>query len=128
MRSSLTLLGLTTLLVLSGCAQVISGNHQNISVTTTPEGATCELRNGDGTWYVNPTPNSVTVHQAYSDLTISCHKPGYQTASKNVKSHTRGEVALDVLDVSPTGLGVDAASGAAYLYPSDIHLDLLKVR
>jgi hypothetical protein len=128
MRILLTILSLSSLLALTSCADVISGSHQIISVTTTPENASCELQNKKGTWYIHPTPGSVTVHQAYSNLKISCKKRGYQTAFKSVKSHTRGEAALDVLAVSPTGGGVDMATGAAYIYPQNIHLDMLKRR
>lgn len=128
MRTILTILSLSSLLALTSCAQVISGSHQSLSVTTSPEGASCELQNKKGTWYVNPTPGSATVHQAYSDLKITCTKKGYQTATKSVKSHTRGEAALDVLAVSPTGGAVDVGTGAAYLYPQTNHLDMVRTR
>src|SRR3978361_19553 len=48
---------------LSGCATLVKGTTQSISVATPPvTGATCTLTSSEGTWYIT-TPGSVTVHQ-----------------------------------------------------------------
>jgi len=49
------------LCLLSGCASIISGANQSVSVNTPGcEAASCELTNSKGTWFVK-SPGSVTV-------------------------------------------------------------------
>ena len=59
---------------LSGCATIVQGTTQSVSVSSKPEnGAQCELKNSQGTWYVL-TPGSVTVHKTKTDLNVFCKK------------------------------------------------------
>jgi hypothetical protein len=120
---------LVSLFVLSmtGCASIVSGTKQPVSVTTHPiAGATCQLENNKGTWYIPATPGSVVVHRSYHDLKISCKKKGYKQAIKNVTSSTKGMAFGNVLFGGFVGAGVDVANGAAYDYPNEIHLPLNK--
>jgi hypothetical protein len=110
---------------LTSCASVTTGTNQSISVNTEPEkGATCELHNDKGTWYVSSTPGSVVVHRAYSDLNIVCRK-GEKTGNTVVKSTTKGMAFGNILVGGIIGTGVDMSTGAAYDYPTSISV-LLK--
>jgi hypothetical protein len=103
---------------LSGCATIINGTTQSMSLTTPPaEGAMCELRNTEGTWFVT-SPGSVTVHKTKNDLVVTCKKDGYQDASLTVPAEFSAVTVGNVLAGGIIGLGVDAASGANYSYPS----------
>lgn len=110
---------------LTSCASIVDGTNQSLSLTTTDDsgaqlaGADCALKNGKGIWYVT-TPGSVTVHQAYSALDISCTKSGYQTATDEVQSSMRPMYAGNIVFGGIIGLGTDAATGAAYQYPQAI--------
>jgi hypothetical protein len=68
--------------------------------------------------YYVTTPGTVTVHRAYGDMNIKCDKDGFQPGLTNVKSSTKGMVAGNILLGGVVGVGVDAATGAAYDYPS----------
>lgn len=104
--------------LLSGCASIVSGTNQSISVVTPPTtGAMCSLSNNKGNWFINKTPGSVTVHQSYNDLNVSCNKKGYLPASQKVKSKTKAMAFGNAIFGGVIGAGVDVASGAAYKYP-----------
>ena len=118
------IIGALVALSVTGCSSILSGNKESVSVVTTPvEGATCHLKNKKGDWYVNKTPGSVMVLQAYGDLKVSCHKKGYKDGAIEVKSHTKasafGNASLGLIG-GPVGAAIDIASGAAYNYPTNI--------
>jgi len=109
---------------LSGCATIIDGTTQPVSVNTTPQdGAKCTLVNSQGTWYLT-TPGSTTVHKTKNDMTISCTKDGFAGGQTLAKSHFGGATAGNVILGGVVGIGVDAASGANYYYNSPITVDL----
>jgi hypothetical protein len=114
-----------TTFCLSSCASMTTGTNQSISINTEPDkGATCELNNDKGTWYIPSTPGSVIVHRAYSDLNIVCRK-GEKTGNTIVKSTTKGMAFGNILVGGIIGTGVDMSTGAAYDYPTAISV-LLK--
>lgn len=106
---------------LTGCASIVSGTSQLMSVETISktgkvEGASCKLQNDKGVYYV-VTPGTVSVHRAYGDLSVTCEKAGVPTGLATIKSSTKGMMAGNILFGGFIGAGVDAASGAAYDYP-----------
>jgi hypothetical protein len=108
----------------SGCATIVDGTHQSVSLNSTPEqGAQCTLTNSQGTWYIT-TPGSTEVHKTKTDLTIDCTKPGYQPGHMVATSHFGGATFGNILAGGVIGAGVDAASGANYYYDSPITVPL----
>ncbi len=111
-------------IALSGCATIVDGVHQSVSVTTTPvEGAKCTLTNSEGTWYLT-SPGSVDVHKTKNDLTVSCAKDGFETGSQVAVSKFGGATFGNIVAGGLIGAGVDAASGANYYYDSPITVPL----
>lgn len=107
---------------LTGCASIVSGTSQVVSVETlhtsgNVAGASCKLENDKGVYYVT-TPGTVTVHRAYGDMNVKCEKTGYDAGLATVKSSTKGMMAGNIVFGGFIGAGVDAASGAAYDYPA----------
>jgi hypothetical protein len=107
---------------LTGCASIVSGTNQVVSVETLSQGgkvdgAVCKLVNDKGTYFVT-TPGTVTVHRAYGDMNVKCEKPGVPAGVASIKSSTKGMMAGNILFGGVIGAGVDAASGAAYDYPA----------
>ncbi len=119
MRTQRLLLAASFLvLVLPGCASIVTGHNQSVSIETPEcEGATCSLTNSKGTWYVK-SPGSVTVHRAYGDLTITCAKDGFPSATNAVASTTKGMAFGNIIFGGVIGAGVDIGTGAAYDYPT----------
>lgn len=121
-RTSLSLIAAVALSSLTGCASIVSGTSQVISVETLHPsgniaGASCKLQNDKGVYYVT-TPGTVTVHRAYGDMNVKCEKPGFDPGMATVKSSTKAMMAGNIVFGGFIGAGVDAASGAAYDYPA----------
>lgn len=115
--------------LLTGCASIVNGTKQPISVDTPPvQGAVCSLSNNKRTWYVNNTPGSVTVHRGYQDLEVTCKKPGYDVAVQRVKSTTKPMAFGNVIFGGVVGAGVDMANGSAYDYPVNMTVPMVKSR
>ncbi|WP_426208493.1 hypothetical protein [Massilia sp. TWP1-3-3] len=112
---------LAALIITPGCASIVSGTSQIISVETLSDagkvdGASCKLQNDKGVYFVT-TPGTVTVRRAYGDMNVKCEKAGFPTGMASVKSKTKGMMAGNIIFGGVIGVGVDAASGAAYDYP-----------
>lgn len=112
---------------LSGCATIVEGTTQPVSVNTTPvEGAQCTLTNSQGTWYVS-SPGSVIVHKSRTALNVTCTKPGladgHAVAAPHFGAATAGNILGGVGGIVIGG-AVDAASGADYHYNSPITVPL----
>jgi uncharacterized protein YceK len=111
---------LVSLSLLSGCASVVTGQNQSVSVDTGEvTGARCTLTNDSGTWHVNSTPGTVTILRDYSDLKVTCVKDDLM-GSHEVKSTTKGMAFGNIIAGGIIGAAVDAGTGAAYDYPSSI--------
>lgn len=122
LRSTLSLAVLAFVANLAGCASIVSGTSQIVSVETHQpsgkvDGASCKLENEKGVYYVT-TPGTVTVRRAYGDMTVRCEKPGMEAGIASIKSSTKGMAFGNVIFGGVIGAGVDVASGAAYDYPN----------
>jgi hypothetical protein len=112
---------------LAGCASIVAGKHQPISVETRHKGqpvrgAHCELMNDKGKWFVT-SPGSAMIQKSYGDLAVRCEKDGYEPGIATVRS-TAGMVWGNLLFGGLIGLAVDAGQGAGYDYPSLITIDM----
>lgn len=103
-------------IAISGCATIVQGTTQSVSITTEPaDGAKCELRNSEGVWYLM-SPGSAVVHKTKNDLAVTCKKDGYDDATLTVPSKFGATTAGNIIAGGIIGIGIDAASGANYHY------------
>ena len=112
----------------SGCASIVGGTGQVVSVETHQadrpvEGARCEMVNSKGTYYVT-TPGTVTIHRAYGNLEVHCEKQGEATGKATVVSATKALAFGNVIFGGAIGVAVDTTSGAAYDYPEFIRVSM----
>jgi PEGA domain-containing protein len=98
-----------------GCASISRGTTENISITSTPAGATAELSGLD-----NPTAcvtPCVVVAKRSADITVTINKPGYEQQviplTKEIPGAGAAGFAGNVLVGGLVGMGVDAYTGAA---------------
>ncbi|HEX5371547.1 MAG TPA: hypothetical protein VFW84_02310 [Aquabacterium sp.] len=115
-------------LALGGCASIVNGQNQPVSVDTRQGGdavvgANCTLSNDKGTWYIT-SPGSTTVHRSAADLAIKCEKTGINPGLSTVKSFTKGMAFGNILFGGIIGAGVDISTGAAFDYPSLISVQM----
>ena len=111
--------------LVSGCASLIEGTTQQISVSTTPPGAHCMfLRNGNTIATIPSTPGAVTIEKTRDDLVIVCNKRGYASATFDNKS---GLAMVAYANIHTAGLSwaVDTSRGADNKYQGQVALALV---
>jgi hypothetical protein len=110
---------------LGGCASVISGTSQTLTLDTVPSGADCSLsRKGLVIGRVNPTPGAVYVQRTHDDITVTCTKDGYKTGSFLNKSGLEAATLGNIILGGLIGVAVDAASGANNKYDEKVRIVL----
>lgn len=115
---SFVLLGL---LSATGCASIVEGTDQTVTVTTDPTGALCELeRDGGVIAVVNPTPGSALIDKSKDDINVRCEKHGYQAAVSPMASSFQGMTFGNILFGGLIGVAIDAGSGAMHEYPAQV--------
>lgn len=112
------------LAMLQGCASIVSGTNQLVSVDTPgcPASA-CELTNDKGKWYINSTPGTTTVGRAYGPLNATCRN-GDVSATATFNSSTKAMAFGNILIGGVIGAGIDVSSGAAYDYPPSLSIPM----
>jgi len=111
---------------LSGCASIISGTSQQIKVVTNPPGANCELhREGAVIARVYQTPSNTTIQKTKDDITLTCHKDGYQEASYVNHSGIDGATYGNIVLGGAIGWGVDSAIGADNRYDGIVNVSMV---
>lgn len=110
----------------SGCASIVKGTSQSVTVSTDPTAATCHLsREGQPLGVVNPTPGTVQVGKASGTISILCKKTGYQDAAGTLASSFQAMTFGNILLGGIIGVAVDAASGAMHEYPPMVTVTLV---
>lgn len=109
-------LGLALGTALSGCATVVEGTKEKVTVRTVPPAdANCLLRNREGQWHAS-APGTVKVDRSSSPLQIDCEAPGYGPGHATAQAHFNGVTLGNVVLGGLVGIGIDAATGADHSY------------
>lgn len=110
---------------LSSCSTwkwLVEREDQEVIVKTDPPLADCTLlRDGIPIAHLYPTPGSVYIPKTRDAITVTCTKPGYQTASATNESGTNGATLLRV-PMWPA----DALTGSDNKYESPFTVTLPK--
>jgi hypothetical protein len=98
-----------------GCASVTRGTTENISIATTPAGATAEILGLEiPTACVTPC---VVQAKRNADITVTINKDGYEpqiiSLTKEIPGSGAAGFAGNILAGGLVGMGVDAVTGAA---------------
>lgn len=124
-RYGWALLGVLVLGSLQGCASIVSGHLQAVSVETPGcDAARCELSNDRGKWFVSSTPGSVTIERSYNNLQVVCTKGSITSTPVSVASTTKAMAFGNILFGGIIGAGVDVGTGAAYDYPQTVSVPM----
>ena len=107
--------------LMSGCATITTGTHQEVSVNSTPQGANVVVNSG----HKDVTPCSFKLQRNREHI-IKISKDGYRTAQVILRKTFCGSTAGNILVGGIIGMGVDAMSGAMYkLVPKNVEVDLM---
>jgi hypothetical protein len=114
----------TILAALGGCATVMEGSDQSVNVNVTgceDEGTViCTLTNKEGSSVIT-APATANVEKTKGALTVSCKsKNGVAEGRQIVESKYEAMNAGNILVGGLIGIGVDAATGAMWHYPSTV--------
>jgi hypothetical protein len=110
----------------TGCATIVKGKSQNITVDTKPQGAVCTLtRDGNTIAVINPTPQTIQINKDKDVITVICKKDGYLETSGDVTSKFQAMTFGNVIFGGIIGVGVDAGSGAMNEYPPMVTFTLI---
>lgn len=124
-RRRWNVLSLAAPLVISGCATIVNGSSQNLSVLTDPAGASCVFRReGEVIGVVNPSPGTLSISKSRHRIDVRCQKDGYAEVSGNLGSTFQAAALGNILLGGLIGAIADASSGAATDYPKEISLTL----
>jgi hypothetical protein len=112
--------------LLSGCASVMSGGKQTVTVVTPmAEGASCSLSDSKGrVWYIEETPGTALVKKGDGPMSVICEKAGYLKGTalidEEITPANYGNLALG--PAAPIGYLLDGLSGSAQRYKSSIEV------
>jgi hypothetical protein len=125
-----TILALSILAMLTGCASIAGEKMQPISIKTVHDntevaGIGCTLSNDAGSWFVT-SPGSVTVHKSTGDMVVDCKKDPY-AGNQTLVSKANGAVWGNVIAGGGIGYLVDRNTGAGFDYPGSITIMLRKI-
>ena len=115
------IVALSLLVLAPGCATIMEGSSQSVTVTTDPAGANCTVdRAGQHIGQVFPTPGSIHLDKSKNDLSVTCSHDGYQTATVAQSPKFQGTTFGNIVAGGLIGVAIDAASGANFQYPSEV--------
>jgi hypothetical protein len=104
--------------LLSGCATLISDDHQSIAVKSDPPGATCIVYQGGADIGTVPaTPGTIYVGKSRHDIAIDCSRAGYYNGTAVLQPNFQDWTLGNILYGGSLGLLVDTSSGAINEYP-----------
>ncbi|HEX8392174.1 MAG TPA: PEGA domain-containing protein [Longimicrobium sp.] len=107
-------------LALSGCATIVHGSKQSVTVASTPAGAQVMIDNMN----VGVTPMSAQLSRK-QEHTVRITMAGYQPYDLKMQKTVDGWIAGNILFGGIPGLIVDAATGAMYkLTPDAVNAQL----
>ena len=107
-------------LLLAGCATIVKGTSQAVSVSTPgAPGAQCTLTSSAVGSKVVVTPATLTLDKGSDNIAVVCRKACFQDATGIIASNTETMTAGNVIAGGIIGLGVDAATGAMNKYNVD---------
>ena len=114
---------LALLFAASGCATLVKGTDDTVTVLTEPSGGACGLeRDGDIIAAIKQTPETVEVDRDKDDIVVTCDLDKYETTVGRLESEFGGATFGNILLGGVVGIAVDAASGANNNYPDSITL------
>lgn len=112
------------LYLVSGCASIIDGPTQNVTLRT--PGATeaeCALTNG--VKYKIQTDETVRIMRSHRDLVVDCYASGDRHKQMIIESDFNGWGATNVTNGVVPGTTYDHYSGGLYTYPEIITVDFV---
>jgi len=121
MRTLATILSLSLMWVTTGCATIVHGNRQTVTIDSEPTGASVRI---DGLKGKTPFSASLARNQ---DYVVSIKKEGYKEEMIQITKSFSGLSIIGNILWLLVGVVIDFASGSAYnLNPTKVDVELEK--
>jgi len=106
----------------AGCSAITTGLEQAVFIDTPKmTGAVCDLSDSAGRkWRLGATPGSIVVRKGDGPMNVVCNKDGYEQAVVTVEEGIVAATFGNILIGGGVGFIIDAASGVAQKYPSNV--------
>jgi uncharacterized protein YceK len=105
---------LGTILLVTGCASIVSGTTQPISFNSTPAGATVLVNGAD----MGKTPVTLQLKRN-QNYAVGINLDGYKPETMDIKRGLNGWVWGNIIFGGLIGVVIDAASGSMYKLTPD---------
>lgn len=112
-------------LATTGCASIIDGTSQTISIDSNPPHASCQLINNGRVVGNVQTPGRIVVEKTKYDINITCEKEGYQAATATLTSEIEDSTWGNIILGGGIGWAIDSASGADNSYADQLTVTLV---
>ena len=117
--------GIVTLLLIIGCATIIHGSRESITVNSSPSGAKI-IRQGA---HIASTPAVIELKRSDSNIILLIEKEGYQPIEIILNRKVDGWIVGNIVIGGLIGLAIDFITGSAYtLSPDDINVALEELK
>ena len=114
-------------LAMSGCARVIQGSTQDVSIETPgADGATCFIENEEFR-YKTYAPQTIRMTKTVYPLNVRCLAPGNRQKTVVVPLKIQEETFMNVVNGLLPGMWYDHESRAFYKMPSKIVVDFTEM-
>jgi hypothetical protein len=128
MKILLKLAFMGTLASITGCATLIDGSTDSVSVNAVGcdkdrSAVHCEMKNKDGVVHVM-APGTATISKSSSALMVSCKSNDGAKGNTAVESTYNAKNAGNILLGGGIGVIVDAVSGAMWKYPPSVSVPM----
>jgi len=115
MRSLMPLGLIAGVLFGSGCATIVHGPRQSVTITSDPSGAAVTVLSGHDVKESGVTPVKVRLPRRDANLTIRVEKSGCEPAEVKVKRSVSGWTFTNLIAANPFAQqGMDSSSGMTY--------------
>ncbi|MBM3712535.1 MAG: PEGA domain-containing protein [Actinobacteria bacterium] len=117
-----------SIILITSCATILHGTDQEISISSSPDGALVIIKTFGGVKVIEGTTPLKATLKREDEYKVSVIKEGYEDNEIIIKNSTSAAVWGNILCGGIIGLIIDFSNGAAYeLEPETIHVDLIKV-
>jgi len=128
MKSIYLIPGLIALSLSTGCATVMDGSTDSVSVNATGcdsdrSAVHCELENNDGVVH-SMAPGTAVISKSSSALAVRCESNDGATGNTMVESSYNAKNVGNILIGGGVGVIVDAVSGAMWKYPKAVNVPM----
>ena len=120
-------LAVSAIFALSGCASLLQGTHEKLTIRTSPAGALCNVsREDEGLLKVILTPGAAYVRRDSDPVTIVCKKDGYHDSTVQLipNRDILGGAAGTAEPFANIGFPLDVANSAIFDLPDEAQLIL----